>query len=110
MADIDAVFKAIERITGMHVTLREYQVRSVTVGEDAQGEAQVEAEYNGKVVQGRGISTDIIEASALAFLQGLPHIRLEGAVAVPRGAAAGVAVGHCMELVVTHGALPRKPR
>jgi 2-isopropylmalate synthase len=66
---IDAVFKTIERITGIDVKLREYQVRSVTVGEDAQGEAQIEAEHNGRILRGRAVSTDIIEASALAFLQ-----------------------------------------
>jgi 2-isopropylmalate synthase len=66
---IDAVFKTIERITGVDVKLREYSVRSVTADEDAQGEAQVEAEHEGRILRGLGISTDIIEASALAFLQ-----------------------------------------
>jgi 2-isopropylmalate synthase len=66
---IDAVFKTIERITGVNVTLRDFQVRSVTIGEDAQGEAQIEAEHGGRTLRGRAVSTDIIEASALAFLQ-----------------------------------------
>ncbi|MCI0640931.1 MAG: 2-isopropylmalate synthase, partial [Gemmataceae bacterium] len=66
---VDAVFQTIERITGVNVTLKEFQVRSVTVGEDAQGEAQLEAEYAGRTLRGRAVSTDIIEASALAFLQ-----------------------------------------
>jgi 2-isopropylmalate synthase len=66
---VDAVFKTIERITGVDLSLREYQVRSVTIGEDAQGEAQIEAEHNGRILRGRAVSTDIIEASALAFLQ-----------------------------------------
>jgi 2-isopropylmalate synthase len=66
---VDAVFKTIERITGVDVQLREYVVRSVTLGEDAQGEAQIEAEHNGRIIRGRAVSTDIIEASALAFLQ-----------------------------------------
>jgi 2-isopropylmalate synthase len=73
---IDAVFKAIERITGIDVTLRDFRIRSVTVGEDAQGEALLEAEYNGKVVNGRAVSTDIIEASAMAFLQVINRIAL----------------------------------
>jgi 2-isopropylmalate synthase len=73
---VDAVFKAIERITGIAVQLRDFRVRSVTVGEDAQGEAHVEAEYNGKVLTGRAVSTDIIEASALAFIQVLNRIAL----------------------------------
>ena len=71
---VDAVFKAIEHITGIEVTLRDYRVRSVTVGEDAQGEAHVEAEYNGKTITARAVSTDIIEASALAFLQVINRI------------------------------------
>lgn len=66
---VDAVFKTIERITGVDVVLREFQVRSVTIGEDAQGEAQIEAEHNGRIIRGRAVSTDIIEAAALAFLQ-----------------------------------------
>jgi 2-isopropylmalate synthase len=73
---IDAVFKAIERITGIDVQLKEYSVRSVTTGEDAQGEAQIEAQYNGRTVRGRAVSTDIIEASALAFLQVINRIAL----------------------------------
>ena len=71
---VDAVFKAIERITGIELTLRDYRVRSVTVGEDAQGEAHIEAEYNGRVVTGRAVNTDVIEASALAFLQVINRI------------------------------------
>lgn len=66
---VDAVFKTIERITGVDIELREFQIRSVTVGEDAQGEAQIEAEHSGRIIRGRAVSTDIIEASALAFLQ-----------------------------------------
>src|SRR5690242_16806786 len=73
---VDAVFKAIEQITGIEVKLRDYRVRSVTVGEDAQGEAHIEAEYNGRVINGRAVSTDIIEASALAFLQVINRIAL----------------------------------
>jgi 2-isopropylmalate synthase len=66
---IDAVFTAIERITGVSVTLRDYRIRSVTVGEDAQGEAHIEAESDGLIVSGRAVSTDVVEASALAFVQ-----------------------------------------
>lgn len=66
---VDAVFKTIEKLTGVDVKLRDFVIKSVSVGEDAQGEAQLEAEINGRTVRGRGVSTDIIEASALAFLQ-----------------------------------------
>ncbi len=76
---VDAVFKAIERATGIDVELRDFRVRSVTVGEDAQGEAHIEAVYNGRLINGRAVSTDIIEASALAFLQVLNRIAMRKA-------------------------------
>jgi 2-isopropylmalate synthase len=76
---VDAVFKAIERITGVEVTLKDYRVRSVSVGEDAQGEAHVEAEYDGRSISGRAVSTDVIEASALAFLQVINRVALRKA-------------------------------
>jgi 2-isopropylmalate synthase len=71
---VDALFKAIERITETHVTLRDYQVRSVTVGEDAQGEVSVDVEHNGKFYKAQAVSTDIIEASAHAFLDAINRI------------------------------------
>jgi 2-isopropylmalate synthase len=71
---VDAVFKTIERITGLSVKLRDYQVRSVSVGEDAQGEARVEVEHNGRIQRGQAVSTDIIEASAQAFLQAMNRL------------------------------------
>jgi 2-isopropylmalate synthase len=76
---VDAVFKAIEAITGIEVQVKDYRVRSVSVGEDALGEASVEAIFNGKNFSGRAVSTDIIEASALAFLQVLNRVALRKA-------------------------------
>jgi 2-isopropylmalate synthase len=72
---VDAVFKTIERITGITtVQLRDFQVRSVTVGEDAQGEVRVEVEHEGRMQRGQAVSTDIVEASALAFLQAINRL------------------------------------
>jgi 2-isopropylmalate synthase len=76
---VDAVFKAIERITGVEVVLKDFRVRSVSVGEDAQGEASVEVEYQGRSITGRAVSTDIIEAAALAFLQVINRVALRKA-------------------------------
>jgi 2-isopropylmalate synthase len=73
---VDAVFKTIERITGLTVELRDYQVRSVSVGEDAQGEARVEVQHNGRIQRGLAVSTDIIEASAQAFLQAINRLAM----------------------------------
>ncbi len=74
---VDAVFRTIERITGIDVNLKDYHVRSVSKGEDALGEASVEAEYNGRTYRGRGLSTDILEASAQAFLEVINKIAMK---------------------------------
>jgi 2-isopropylmalate synthase len=80
---VDAVFKAIERITGVEVVLKDYRVRSVTVGEDAQGEAHIEAISDGHNITGRAVSTDIMEASALAFIQVINRIVSRKAATAP---------------------------
>lgn len=74
---IDAAFNAIVRLTGVVARLRDYQVRSVTVGTDSLGEAKVELEYEGHPYVGRATSTDIIEASACAFLNAVNRILAE---------------------------------
>ena len=65
---VDAVCKAMERIVGVTAELKDYQVRAVSGGEDAQGEATVEIIYLGRRYHGKAVSTDVIEASALAYL------------------------------------------
>jgi 2-isopropylmalate synthase len=71
---VDAIFLAIEKITGLTVRCRDFRVHSVTVGKDAQGEVNVEIEHNGQVFRGRGVSTDSVEASALAFLNAINRV------------------------------------
>ena len=70
----DALFWAIEQITGIDVVCRDFHVHSVSVGKDAQGEVTVEVEHRGHVYRGRGVSTDSIEASAKAFLNAINRI------------------------------------
>jgi 2-isopropylmalate synthase len=66
---IDALFKAINRITGAQVKVVDYRVRAISQDIDAQGEANVEIEYAGKRSRARAASVDVIEASALAYLE-----------------------------------------
>ena len=68
---VDAVCKAMERIIGVTADLNDYQVRAVSGGEDALGEANVAISYLGRRYHGKAVSTDIIEASALAYLKAL---------------------------------------
>ncbi len=72
---VDAIYCAIARLTGIKVDLTDYRIRSVSKGRDAQGEAQVELEHNGRKLRGRGLSTDILEASALAYLAAINRLR-----------------------------------
>jgi 2-isopropylmalate synthase len=65
---VDAVFKAVSHVTGISPAVRDYQVRSVSTGEDAQGEAILEVEFDGRIYRGRAVSTDVIEASTRAYL------------------------------------------
>jgi 2-isopropylmalate synthase len=66
---IDASFKAIEKIVGMELNLEDYQIQSVTEGEDALGDALVKiSDEEGNVFSGRGLSMDIIEASIQAYI------------------------------------------
>jgi 2-isopropylmalate synthase len=71
---IDAIFLAIEQITGMSVVCKDFSVHSVTVGKDAQGEVMVQIEHEGQVYRGRGVSTDSVEASAKAFLNAINRV------------------------------------
>lgn len=68
---IDAIFNAIERALGINPEVESYNVRSVTSGRQALGEVLVRIRSNSKSFTGRGVSTDIIEASALAYLNAL---------------------------------------
>lgn len=68
---VDATFKAIEKAVGYSICLKDYQIKAVTSGEDALGEATVRVEQEGKIFSGRGLSTDIIEASAKAYLNAI---------------------------------------
>ncbi len=70
---VDAVYNAISKATGMNVTLENYSIRAVTGSTDALGEAMVRIRDNERVYAGRGISTDIIEASAKAYINALNH-------------------------------------
>ncbi len=71
---LDALFLAIEEITGKSVVVKDFRVQSASRGKDAQGESLVEVEYNGRVYRGRGASTDSVEASVRAFLNAINRI------------------------------------
>jgi len=71
---VDAVFKAIDKITGVKGELQDYRIEAVTKGKDALGEVSLKLKAKGKVVAARGSSTDIIESSVRAYINGLNKI------------------------------------
>jgi len=85
---VDAVFLAIEKLTGLSLICKDYQVHSVSVGKDAQAEVTVEVEYQNRLFRGRGLSTDTVEASARAFLNAINRIQAlsNGMTASPQAA------------------------
>jgi 2-isopropylmalate synthase len=68
---VDACYKAIESITKLKANLLDYSIKSVTQGMDALGDVTVKVSIKGETVIGRGASTDIIEASAKAYINAI---------------------------------------
>lgn len=75
---VDAVCKAIATVTGAEAELARYEIRAVTGGTEAIGEVTVQLDHRGRRVMGRGASTDVIEASAKAYLDGLNKLAALG--------------------------------
>jgi 2-isopropylmalate synthase len=68
---VDAVCRAIAQVTGTSAKLQRYEIRGVTSGTEAMGEVTVQLDDGGRKVVGRSASTDVIEASARAYIDGL---------------------------------------
>ncbi|MEA2424046.1 MAG: 2-isopropylmalate synthase [Thermoleophilaceae bacterium] len=91
---IDAFFSALNAATGHEGRLKEYHVDAVTDGRDALGETTVLLDLEGQPARGRGVSTDILEASGHAYLRALSNALTASArpsSAEPDGAAATTA-------------------
>lgn len=84
---VDAAFRALEAASGVSVTLRKFEVRAVTEGQDAQGEAVVHVDYQNRSFRGASASTDIVEAGTRALLEVINRIELSRASLLPRPAA-----------------------
>ncbi len=74
---VDAIFQAIRDATGIESELREYRVAAVTGGEDALGQVTVVLRGEGATASGQGVSTDILEASAQAYVRALSNLVAE---------------------------------
>ena len=70
---VDAIYKTVDKITGISCTLVNYAINAITGGKDALGDVTVKirCEEKEKVYIGRGVSTDILEASAKAYVNAI---------------------------------------
>lgn len=73
---VDAAFKAIEEITGITPSLQKFELRSLSEGEDAQGEAIVYVNFQDRSYRGSSATTDIVESATRAFLEVINRIEL----------------------------------
>jgi 2-isopropylmalate synthase len=81
---VDAAFKAIEKIVNSGAELLLYSVNNITSGTDAQGEVTVRLAKGGRIVNGQGADTDIVIASAKAYLNGLNKLHSKSERAHPQ--------------------------
>lgn len=84
---VDATFKAIEQMIRSESTLQLYSVNAITQGTDSQGEVTVRLEKAGRIVNGNGADTDIVVASAKAYINALNLMREGVGRAHPQAAA-----------------------
>ena len=71
---VAAAFQALEHVTGVGLVLRNFELHSASIGEDAQGEVTVTVERDGQSFRGRGASVDIVEAGVRACLEVMNRI------------------------------------
>lgn len=75
---VNAAYNVIDKIIGASYELEDYSIHSVSEGKDALGEVAVKLRYGEKLFTGRGVSTDIIESSILAYLNGVNKLLESG--------------------------------
>ncbi len=83
---VDATFRAIESIAGSAASLQLYSVNAITQGTDSQGEVTVRLEKAGRIVNGNGADTDILVASAKAYINALNLMQAATPKAHPQAA------------------------
>jgi len=84
---VDAVCRAISQVTNTAAKLQRYEIHGVTSGTEAMGEVTVQLEEGGRKVVGRSASTDVIEASAKAYIDGLNKLASLHSTARPQSTA-----------------------
>ena len=74
---IDALYSAIKNLIDMDIILQEYKIASVSKGKEALGRVNIHVDYNGKKYKSKAVDTDVLKASAIAFINAANTIILE---------------------------------
>ena len=74
---VDAAFKAITEMIGLDISLESYGIKAITEGADALGEVTVRVKYKDSIFLGKGVSTDVIKSSMLAYINAINRIYAE---------------------------------
>jgi 2-isopropylmalate synthase len=82
---VDAAFKAIKKLTGIDADLQLYSVNNITTGTDSQGEVTVRLKQNERIINGQGADTDIVIASAKAYVNAINRLLDRAERAHPQG-------------------------
>ncbi|MEN8212721.1 MAG: 2-isopropylmalate synthase [Pseudomonadota bacterium] len=82
---VDAAFQAIKRLAGIDAILQLYSVNNITSGTDAQGEVTVRLKQDDRIINGQGADTDIVIASAKAYVNGINRLLEREERAHPQG-------------------------
>jgi len=84
---IDALYSVIRTLVGLNVQLKDYKINSLSRGKEAVGRVNIRLEYQGRTYSGRAMDTDIIKASAIAFLNGINAALLDSDKDIPLASA-----------------------
>lgn len=84
---VDAAYKAIKKASGTEARVEQYAIRAITSGAEALGEVTVRLSDEGNVATGRAVSTDVIEASVKAYLDGLNRLAVQAGIQKQRAEA-----------------------
>lgn len=82
---VDAAFKAIKKLSGVDAALQLYSVNNITTGTDSQGEVTVRLKQGERIINGQGADTDIVIASAKAYVNGINRLLEKEERAHPQG-------------------------
>lgn len=80
---IDALYSALQEVTAFEVKLLEYKISSVTRGKEAIGKVKLQVEYEGETYIAKASDTDVIKASALAYINAINTIVVDQFISIP---------------------------